>query len=817
MEEGINDELLHVACEMGNRAVEMMVDTGAQTSVISMPLVRTLGLESRLDSEDWSRGICTGAWATISQSPEKVQECLIFGGADGVEVPFLPSDSRRRPSYRQAGCPWRSLADEQKAMATSSVEEALVSRIVRADVSLPDNITNEYPEASRCTRAMLRQQPDRRPSAMSLLNRPRLQPPTYELPGMQPESTRDTKLFDPPSRDHRDRDHRDRDHRELGSRPRHLGEPVPNGAKAAFSPRTNVRTKLANQVDESDEKYGIHQYVTHKGIIDDAIGRPRQTGTTGTSGTTRTQARPTYPASPVIIPSNGSETRTGSREAGSARSFGQPLSARPKAYQAQQQLQRSPRSPGPADHTEHGAGTRSSSTPRSPCEDRSSKFQHRREERCRQSQAFRQWLREQRAKGKESPGPMADSSQSPIQEESSPCEFSPQSVVATPTESAGEPGDKLNESRETACSRSPASPSQPRLRKPKISQPRQEWRTEIYCPGFPVITVEDEAAEEPQGQLEPSRSLSAVPEHGQHGQHGQHGTSPEEKQSTDAAEPTPRGPADVGGTPADTMEVVVQKLVTEADNMTFEIEASDTHPFVDQINEGQAEGKLAMRSRLCGSPDTSKVEVKQECLGLPKDLDDSKKSVSIGDRIEGIRACLEARMGTHRFQKLYKSLTKDDSVANNLSGSSVSWPRDSSMFLPEDIDEAFVGAGDGGSDDINSLIPLVAKLVQMPRYSDFQSWIGGLIEILFFADYLLSFTGLSVLRSMVLKVDEKINEFKDKVEMKVLGSSSSVARESQATGTELRQRRKADEAAAAILAEKETNGGLPSSRVLRRK
>lgn len=28
------------------------------------------------------------------------RDCLIFGGADGVEVPFLPSDSRRRMSYR---------------------------------------------------------------------------------------------------------------------------------------------------------------------------------------------------------------------------------------------------------------------------------------------------------------------------------------------------------------------------------------------------------------------------------------------------------------------------------------------------------------------------------------------------------------------------------------------------------------------------------------------------------------------------------------------------------------------------------------------
>ncbi|CAK9012104.1 ER lumen protein-retaining receptor [Durusdinium trenchii] len=88
----------------------------------------------------------------------------------------------------------------------------------------------------------------------------------------------------------------------------------------------------------------------------------------------------------------------------------------------------------------------------------------------------------------------------------------------------------------------------------------------------------------------------------------------------------------------------------------------------------------------------------------------------------------------------------------------------------------------------------IYKKVQVPKYTDFQSWLGGLIDILFFADYLLSFTGLSLLRSMVLKVDEKINEFKDKVEMKVLGSSSSVARDSQATGTELRQRRKADEA-----------------------
>eukprot|EP00931_Biecheleriopsis_adriatica_P074755 TRINITY_DN4875_c0_g2_i2.p1 TRINITY_DN4875_c0_g2~~TRINITY_DN4875_c0_g2_i2.p1 ORF type:complete len:345 (+),score=57.16 TRINITY_DN4875_c0_g2_i2:104-1036(+) len=90
----------------------------------------------------------------------------------------------------------------------------------------------------------------------------------------------------------------------------------------------------------------------------------------------------------------------------------------------------------------------------------------------------------------------------------------------------------------------------------------------------------------------------------------------------------------------------------------------------------------------------------------------------------------------------------------------------------------------------------VYKKVQVPGYSDIQSWLGGMVEILFFADYLLSFTGLSLLRSMVLKVDEKVNEIKEKVEMKVFKKSSSDADSRE--GAELRQRRKADEAEEAM-------------------
>lgn len=87
----------------------------------------------------------------------------------------------------------------------------------------------------------------------------------------------------------------------------------------------------------------------------------------------------------------------------------------------------------------------------------------------------------------------------------------------------------------------------------------------------------------------------------------------------------------------------------------------------------------------------------------------------------------------------------------------------------------------------------IYKKVHMPHYSDIHSWTGGSIEIAFFVDYLLSrITGYSLLSAMVLKVDEKINEIQDKVEMKVLGKSRS-QQASEECGAELRQRRRVDE------------------------
>jgi ER lumen protein retaining receptor len=84
----------------------------------------------------------------------------------------------------------------------------------------------------------------------------------------------------------------------------------------------------------------------------------------------------------------------------------------------------------------------------------------------------------------------------------------------------------------------------------------------------------------------------------------------------------------------------------------------------------------------------------------------------------------------------------------------------------------------------------IYKKIQMPHYSDVQSWIGGIIEILFFFDFLnYRFAGSSVLRTMVLSVDTKINEISENFEMKVLGSSRAERYETE--GGEMRRRKKA--------------------------
>merc|ERR1719401_2426062 len=92
-----------------------------------------------------------------------------------------------------------------------------------------------------------------------------------------------------------------------------------------------------------------------------------------------------------------------------------------------------------------------------------------------------------------------------------------------------------------------------------------------------------------------------------------------------------------------------------------------------------------------------------------------------------------------------------------------------------------------GSYRVFYAINWIYKKIQMPNYSDFQSWLGGIIEIMLFVDFLnYRFTGNSMLRSMVLTVDTKINEVAEKVELKVLGKSTRFETE----GMEMRRRKK---------------------------
>jgi len=139
------DPMIYVACEIGNVAVEMLVDTGAHSSVISLQLARRLGLHSHIDRSQ--QGVVRGVGGTTNMLGKLngvvvklglveftlsfiviniefemlmlgidlmrrfkcvinlERNCLRFGGEDGVEVPFLTTTTTARRSLRSMGCP----------------------------------------------------------------------------------------------------------------------------------------------------------------------------------------------------------------------------------------------------------------------------------------------------------------------------------------------------------------------------------------------------------------------------------------------------------------------------------------------------------------------------------------------------------------------------------------------------------------------------------------------------------------------------------------------------------------------------------------
>merc|ERR1712194_421571 len=82
------------------------------------------------------------------------------------------------------------------------------------------------------------------------------------------------------------------------------------------------------------------------------------------------------------------------------------------------------------------------------------------------------------------------------------------------------------------------------------------------------------------------------------------------------------------------------------------------------------------------------------------------------------------------------------------------------------------------------------KIAFLEGYRDPQSWLGGLFEILFYFDFLsFQYQQKSVLRALVLKIDDSVNETVENMELKILPSRAEAITAKKTELSEMRQRR----------------------------
>lgn len=102
-DEAKNKSLIYVPCEINHRIVEMMVDTGAQTSVISRPLMEKLCIDKKLNRE--KQGVAAGVGTArilgrVENCPVQIgQACfnLYFAVLDiDTDMMILGIDQMRR-------------------------------------------------------------------------------------------------------------------------------------------------------------------------------------------------------------------------------------------------------------------------------------------------------------------------------------------------------------------------------------------------------------------------------------------------------------------------------------------------------------------------------------------------------------------------------------------------------------------------------------------------------------------------------------------------------------------------------------------------
>jgi len=229
-------------------------------------------------------------------------------------------------------------------------------------------------------------------------------------------------------------------------------------------------------------------------------------------------------------------------------------------------------------------------------------------------------------------------------------------------------------------------------------------RTEIYCPGFPVL-VSDEAKPIPPGGLShtESRLDSAAPSI-------EPMCLPTGALLASSSFPTlsqqlrrPSKQQLSSGSEGATSDLIRAGAATDASTSWGSPGSSATQSLYATARASArtvaaraaaAAAEAGYRAPSGTPPHPSSAEDRPSDFA-PEDYceDDIPQNVSIGDRIEGIRACLEARLGTHRFQKLYQSLSAA-AVVDGTDGAAVQE----------------LGLSDELKEDLGSLA-LVAKLV----------------------------------------------------------------------------------------------------------
>jgi len=581
--------------------------------------------------------------------------------------------------------------------------EVLVSRIVAADYTVPDGLTNEFPEALKCARAMLRVDSERRPSAQALLSRPRPGPadgmPTRTAAAaLAAEASAAANAavamaISPRSRGRGRLPGNDVEQKAMqaGQTPAMNPERLRAPGNAALSPRprTACRRSASQGSAPSAGGYPAGQTPKPQAVAGAAPPVVRRSSSPST---------PPIPARGMSVPVHkrldrqpersqeelaSPQTDSGSQALQSPRSGGSTTAGTPgnPSCDGSQPLSGSPSNEGTqpaADSRCVAAGPSDGSPPPPPCGHpvQEARLKRRREDRVQQSQAFREWLRRQRA---------ACEQQSPTT------------------------GDR---------------------------------KTEIYCPGFPVIAGTKPATEiqrrhtarvsmpgsatsaappigatTPGSSLIPTVSAPSSPPLGVVAAQPQNAVVAGVGATTTPSQPWP--PKHLSSDSADVIgpcSMSPRNCRSTSGSPEVGMRTSCPPPAVDMVpacrRAGSSSGARcsspagpSQSGSLsgCPSPTSRRGTSKDRCeqaSDLPRRAEEPKApNVSIGDRIEGIRACLEARMGTQRFQKLYRSLAKDAATANNVAEA-----------LPDELNDVLVGVGDCGS-DVNSLVPLVAKLV----------------------------------------------------------------------------------------------------------